>query len=80
MVKPVLFYLDILTRLRDSTRLPIAAYNVSGEYAMLSLMAQHGIGDIKSMVQESITSIFRAGADILISYWANQYNTIFPKA
>jgi porphobilinogen synthase len=79
MVKPALFYLDVLAKLRDSTKLPIAAYNVSGEYAMLSLMAQNGIGDLNAMVRESVTSIFRAGADILISYWANQYEAIFSE-
>jgi porphobilinogen synthase len=79
MVKPALFYLDVLAKMRESTKLPIAAYNVSGEYAMLSLMAQHGLGDLNAMVRESVTSIFRAGADIIISYWANQYNTIFSE-
>ena len=77
MVKPALFYLDVLTKLRDSTKLPIAAFNVSGEYAMLSLMAQHGTGDLNAMVRESVISIFRAGADMIISYWANQYDAIF---
>ncbi len=76
MVKPALFYLDVLSKLRDSTSLPIAAYNVSGEYTMLALMAQHGIGDLNAMVRESITSIFRAGADMVISYWSNQYDKI----
>lgn len=79
MVKPALFYLDIIAKLRDSTKLPIAAYNVSGEYAMLSLMAKNNIGDLSAMVKESIQSIFRAGADTVISYWANQYTKLFSK-
>lgn len=77
MVKPALFYLDILAKIRATTLLPIAAYNVSGEYTMLSLMAREGTGDLKTMVRESVSSIFRAGADIIISYWANQYDSLF---
>ncbi len=77
MVKPSLFYLDILARMRDSSDLPIAAYNVSGEYAMLHATAQRGWGDLKGMVRESTAALVRAGADILISYWANQYNQLF---
>lgn len=76
MVKPALFYLDIIAKLNQSSNLPIAAYNVSGEYSMLALMAQHGIGNLEAMVHESITSIFRAGAGIIISYWANQYQSL----
>lgn len=79
MVKPALFYLDILSNLRNSTKLPIAAYNVSGEYTMLSLMAQHGAGKLDAMVKESISAIFRAGADFVISYWANQYGNLLSK-
>ncbi|MBN2162394.1 MAG: porphobilinogen synthase [Pontiellaceae bacterium] len=77
MIKPSLFYLDILARMREATDLPIAAYNVSGEYSMLHATAQRGWGDLKSMVQESTAALARAGADILISYWANQYNELF---
>jgi porphobilinogen synthase len=77
MVKPSLFYLDILAKLRESTDLPIAAYNVSGEYSMLHATAQRGWGDLTAMVQESTAALSRAGADILISYWANQYNELF---
>jgi porphobilinogen synthase len=76
MVKPSLFYLDVLTRLREGTDLPIAAYNVSGEYAMLIATADRGWGDLYSMVRESITALDRAGADIIISYWANQYEKV----
>ena len=76
MVKPSLFYLDVLTRLREGTDLPIAAYNVSGEYAMLIATADRGWGDLYAMVRESITALDRAGADIIISYWANQYDKL----
>ncbi|WP_372808678.1 porphobilinogen synthase [Pontiella sp.] len=77
MIKPALFYLDILAKMRAATDLPIAAYNVSGEYSMLHATAQRGWGDLKGMVQESTSALVRAGADILISYWANQYNELF---
>ncbi len=77
MIKPSLFYLDILAKMRETTDLPIAAYNVSGEYAMLHATAQRGWGDLKGMVRESTLAMTRAGADILISYWANQYNDLF---
>jgi len=76
MVKPSLFYLDVLTRLRERTDLPIAAYNVSGEYAMLIATADRGWGDLYPMVRESIIALDRAGADIIISYWANQYEKV----
>ncbi len=77
MVKPSLFYLDVLARLRETTDLPLAAYNVSGEYSMLHACAERGWGDLRGMVQESTAALVRAGADILISYWANQYNELF---
>lgn len=70
MVKPALFYLDVITRLRQATRLPIAAYNVSGEYAMIQAAADCGLGDLKAMVRESLFGIRRAGTDLIISYWA----------
>ncbi len=77
MLKPSLFYLDVLARLRDRTDLPIAAYNVSGEYSMLIAAADRGWGDLKGMVRESTAALVRGGADILISYWANRYDEIF---
>ncbi len=77
MVKPSLFYLDVLAKVREMTDLPLAAYNVSGEYSMLHACAERGWGDLKGMVQESTTALVRAGADILISYWANQYDELF---
>lgn len=79
MLKPSLFYLDILARLRDRTELPIAAYNVSGEYSMLIAAADRGWGDLNAMVRESTLALSRAGADLIISYWANRYDEIFAK-
>jgi len=76
MVKPSLFYLDIISTIRSESLLPIAAYNVSGEYSMLIASAQNGWGDLRLMVRESTAAIDRAGADLIISYWANQYNQL----
>ena len=73
MVKPAMLYLDLITRIKQQTKLPLAAYNVSGEYAMLIATADRGWGDLKMMVRESIFAMDRAGVDIFISYWANQY-------
>lgn len=73
MVKPAALYLDVIARLRERTDLPIAAYNVSGEYSMLIAAAERGWGDLRSMVRENIAAISRAGADIIISYWAGRY-------
>jgi len=77
MVKPSLFYLDIIAKTRENTMLPLAAYNVSGEYSMLIASADRGWGDLHAMVRESIAALQRAGTDIFISYWANQYKQIF---
>lgn len=73
MVKPALWYLDVIARLRDRTDLPIAAYQVSGEYAMQIAAAERGIGDLHDMIRESLTAIRRAGADLIISYWTPRY-------
>ena len=73
MVKPSLFYLDVLAKLRERTDLPVAAYNVSGEYSMLIATAERGWGDLHGMVRESLTALDRAGADLIISYWASRY-------
>ncbi len=70
MVKPALPYLDVIRRVKDSTNLPIAAYNVSGEYAMLKAAAAQGLLDERTAVLEALTGIRRAGADIVISYHA----------
>jgi len=68
MVKPVLAYLDIVSKLRRELKVPIVGYNVSGEYAMVKAAAQNGWVDEKTIVLETLTSIKRAGADIIISY------------
>lgn len=70
MVKPGMFYLDILARIRQQSNLPLAAYQVSGEYSMMSYAFQHGALDEKRVVLESLTALRRAGADILITYFA----------
>ncbi|MEJ7818856.1 MAG: porphobilinogen synthase, partial [Rubrobacteraceae bacterium] len=70
MVKPALPYLDVVRRVREATDLPVAAYNVSGEYAMIKAAAQNGWIDEERAVMEALTGIKRAGADIIISYHA----------
>ena len=70
MVKPALPYLDVLRRVRETTDLPVAAYNVSGEYAMVKAAAQNGWLDEQRAVLEALTGIKRAGADIIIAYHA----------
>lgn len=70
MVKPALAYLDIICRARQEFDLPLAAYNVSGEYAMIKAAAQRGWLDEEKAMLESVTAIKRAGADIIITYWA----------
>src|SRR3954451_16781104 len=70
MVKPALPYLDIIRRVRDSTDLPVAAYNVSGEYAMVKAAVAQGLLDERAAVLEALTGIRRAGADIVITYHA----------
>ena len=70
MVKPALPYLDVIRRVADATDLPIAAYNVSGEYAMVKAAAAAGWLDERGAVLEALTSIRRAGADIVITYHA----------
>ncbi len=70
MVKPALPYLDVVRRVREETNLPVAAYNVSGEYSMLKAAAQNGWLDEERAVLEALTGIKRAGAEIIISYHA----------
>lgn len=77
MVKPALFYLDVLAALRREVTLPLAAYNVSGEYSMLIAAAERGMGDLTAMVREALYSIRRAGADLIVSYWAGRYGEVF---
>ncbi len=70
MVKPALAYLDVIRRVRDQFDVPVAAYNVSGEYSMVKAAAQNGWLDEKRVVLEILTGIQRAGADILLTYHA----------
>jgi len=70
MVKPALSYLDVIRRVRDEVDVPVAAYNVSGEYAMLHAAAQNGWIDLDRVMMEVLTSIKRAGADLIVSYHA----------
>jgi len=70
MVKPALPYLDIISRIRDEIDLPVAAYNVSGEYAMIKAADQMGWLDGSRVMMETLTSIKRAGADMILTYFA----------
>lgn len=70
MIKPALPYLDIISRLRDEIDLPLAAYNVSGEYAMVKAAAEKGWIDGKKVMMETLISIKRAGADMILTYFA----------
>ncbi|HGY55913.1 MAG TPA: porphobilinogen synthase [Caldithrix abyssi] len=70
MVKPALSYLDIIRRVREITDLPVAAYNVSGEFSMVKAAAQLGWIDEKKVAMEILTSIKRAGADLILTYFA----------
>ncbi|EAT99459.2 MULTISPECIES: porphobilinogen synthase [Campylobacter] len=72
MVKPALAYLDIIRELREATRLPICAYNVSGEYALLKAGAKAGVIDYERVMMETLVGFKRAGADIIISYHAKE--------
>lgn len=72
MVKPALAYLDIIRLVRDNSDLPIAAYQVSGEYSMIKAAALKGWIDEDRIVEESLTSIKRAGADIILTYYAKE--------
>ncbi|EED91929.1 predicted protein [Thalassiosira pseudonana CCMP1335] len=72
MVKPGMPYLDIIRRLKDNSDLPIAAYHVSGEYAMLKAAVEKGWLDEKAVVLETLTCFKRAGADIILTYYAKQ--------
>ena len=72
MVKPALPYLDVIRRVKDATRVPVAAYSVSGEYAMVKAAAAAGHLDERATVLESLTAIRRAGADVVITYHAKE--------
>ena len=79
MVKPALAYLDIICRARQEFDLPLAAYNVSGEYSMIKAAAQLGWLDEEKVMIESLTAIKRAGADIIITYFAPQMAKLLNK-
>jgi len=79
MVKPALAYLDIIRLLKDNSNLPIAAYNVSGEYAMVKAAAQKGWIDGERAMLESLLSIKRAGANVILSYFAKEYASMVKK-
>jgi porphobilinogen synthase len=72
MVKPALAYLDIIRQVKDYTHLPVAAYNVSGEYAMIKAAAQNGWIDEKRVILETLISMKRAGADLILTYFAKE--------
>jgi len=73
MVKPALAYLDIIRLLKDNSSLPIAAYNVSGEYSMIKAAAQKGWLDGERVMKETLLSIKRAGADVILTYFAKEF-------
>lgn len=72
MIKPALAYLDIIRRVRDYTNLPVVAYNVSGEYSMIKAASQYAWIDEDKVVLETLTSMKRAGADLILTYFAKQ--------
>jgi porphobilinogen synthase len=72
MVKPALAYLDVIRRVKDAFGVPVAAYNVSGEYSMLLAAAQRGWIDRERAILETLTAIKRAGASILLTYHARE--------
>jgi len=79
MVKPALAYLDVVREIKNSTKLPIAVYNVSGEYAMLKLAGANGLIDYDRVLMETMISFKRAGADIIISYHAKEVAKLLQK-
>ena len=79
MVKPALWYLDLIAKVRARTLLPVMAYNVSGEYSMIHAAAKAGFCDLYAAARESLYAIFRAGATQVISYWTPFYDDIFGR-
>ena len=73
MVKPAMAYLDIIREVKNMSSVPVAAYHVSGEYAMIKAAAKMGWLDERKAVVESITSIKRAGADLIATYYAKDF-------
>jgi porphobilinogen synthase len=72
MVKPALPYLDVIRRIREDVDAPVAAFHVSGEYSMLKAAAEHGWIDERAAALESLTAIRRAGADVIVTYYAKE--------
>lgn len=72
MVKPALAYLDVIAAVRAAVEVPVAAYNISGEYAMVEAAAANGWIDREAAILETLTSIRRAGADVVLTYWASE--------
>ena len=72
MVKPALAYLDVVRRVREAVNVPVAAYNISGEYAMVEAAAANGWIDREAAILETLTSIRRAAADVVLTYWASE--------
>jgi porphobilinogen synthase len=79
MVKPALAYLDVIKTLNDNFNLPIAAYNVSGEYAMVKAAAQNGWLDNDKTMCEMLLSIKRAGAKVILTYFAKEFASLEKK-
>jgi len=79
MVKPALAYLDIIRQVRDHVNVPVAAYNISGEYAMVEAAAANGWIDRERSILETLTSIRRAGADTILTYWAAEAATLLTR-
>ena len=73
MVKPAMAYLDIIREIRNAVEVPVAAYHVSGEYAMIKAAAEKGWLDEKKAIIESVTAIKRAGANLIASYFAKDF-------
>jgi porphobilinogen synthase len=73
MVKPALTYLDVIHRVKRETGWPVAAYHVSGEYAAIMAAAQRGWLDGERAMEEALLAIARAGADVIITYWAREF-------
>jgi porphobilinogen synthase len=79
MVKPALAYLDIIAKIKDATDIPLAAYNVSGEYAMIKAAAERGWIDGEKVMLETLTSMKRAGADMILTYFAKEVAQLLKK-
>jgi porphobilinogen synthase len=80
MVKPALAYLDVVRRVADAVHVPVAAYQVSGEYAMAEAAAANGWLDRDRVIMEMLTAIRRAGADIILTYWAAEAARLLTRA